>query len=124
MEVHCLRQDQDRFIALGFHHDNNPEDGSPVVTLVDEEANYGHYERLPTDVPYFASHEAGFEYGPHFIACDGNRYVDVSGNAEGFIIGWNYEANEPDPKSLNQIREYLSVKATAQSLLDGQLLPD
>ena len=42
-----------------------------VVELIDTGADYGHANRLPTDVPFLASHDATGNFGARRIACDG-----------------------------------------------------
>jgi hypothetical protein len=121
MELTCHRRDLDRFTALGFHFWGE-DDGALIVELTDEEANFGHAARLPTDVPFFAAHGSGDNYGPHLIACDGNRLIDIPGDAHEFQIDWDYQTNSPSAESIKQIRDYLAVKANAAALLAGQLV--
>ncbi len=115
MEVMCLREHQKRFIVLGFHLDNETEN---VAIMVDFEANFAHFGKLPTDIPYTAFHSYGGDYGPHLIACDGKRQVEIPGDREGFVIKWNHEENEPGSECMAKIREYLEVISSAQPLLD------
>ncbi len=121
MELTCRREDLDRFTELGFHTWGE-DDGAPIVELTDEEANFGHSDTLPSDVPFFASHGSGDNYGPHLIACDGKRFIDIPGDNHNFEIDWDYQTNSPTSESIAQIREYLAVKVTAEAILTGQLV--
>ncbi len=121
MELTCRRQDLDRFTSLGFHFWGE-DDGAPIVELTDEEANFGHSATLPSDVPFFASHGSGDGYGPHLIACDGNRLIEIPGDDFHFQIDWDYQTNSPSSEGVAQIREYLEIKATAEANLTGQLV--
>jgi hypothetical protein len=123
MTVSCLRKHMDQFIALGFHLDHYREDdGAEVVDLIDEDANYGHANDLPQDIPYIAEHGTGGSYGSHLIACDGSRYVDIEGCSDGYVISWDEQTQQPSEASVAAIREYLAVAATAEAILTGQLV--
>ena len=123
MTVSCLRKHMDQFIVLGFHLDHYREDdGSEVVELIDEDANYGHGNDLPTDIPYTAQHGSGCDYGAHLIACDGSRYSDIPGSSDGFMIQWDDKTQQPSESSVEAIREYLAIVATAEAILNGQLV--
>lgn len=121
MELTCRREDLERFTALGFHIWGE-DDGGPIVELTDECANFGHSATLPSDLPFFASHGSGDNYGPHLIACDGNRFIDIPGDDFHFQIDWDYQTNSPSAEGVNKIRKYLEVKANAEAIINGQLV--
>jgi hypothetical protein len=113
----------EHFTALGFHLDHSREDdGAEVVDLIDEDANYGHGDEMPTDIPYTAEHGSGGNYGAHLIACDGSRYVDIEGSSDGYLVSWDDETQQPSEACVEAIREYLAVAATAEAILTGQLV--
>jgi hypothetical protein len=113
----------DRFINLGFHLNHYcKDDGGDVVELTDEDANYGHANELPQDIPYIGEHGTGGTYGSHLIACDGSRYADIEGSSDGYMISWDEQTQQPSEASVAQIREYLAVAATAEAILTGQLV--
>jgi len=121
MEVTCRREDVARFEELGFSIQkwDNPQPEAPVVTMVDEEANYAHYGEMPTNVPYFGHNTAGGEYGDAVFACDGRRYAEVeSGHSGGFVIAWNEVRNRPQPDSLRAIRRYLRIERRVHEMFD------
>ena len=123
MTVSCFRKHMDRFISLGFHLNHYcPDDGAEVVDLTDEDAAYGHGNDLPQDIPYTAEHGSGCGYGAHLIACDGSRYVDIEGSSDGYVVCWDDETQQPSEASVEAIREYLAVAATAEAILSGQLV--
>lgn len=94
MQLTCRQQDRKRFEALGFHPEftDTPTDG-PVVELIDTGADYGHANRLPTDVPFLANHDAGGNFGARPIACDGRRAAEVPTTSEGFVVEWDATKN-------------------------------
>lgn len=124
MQVTCRRQDRHRFEALGLHPEftDTPTDG-PVVELVDTGADYGHANRLPTDVPFLATHDATGSFGARRIACDGRCIAEVPAASEGFIVEWDAVKRRATAASLARIRCYFAVLKRAQRLLnlDGPL---
>ncbi|MEQ2009756.1 MAG: hypothetical protein ABMA26_23470 [Limisphaerales bacterium] len=116
MQVTCRRQDIPEFEALGFHVEFEQSPDSPIVELIDEEANYAHADQLPTDIPFTAWHGAGGNYGDGKIACDGNHYAEVSANRDGFVVSWDEATNQPAQESLASIRDYLAVHQTVQGM--------
>ena len=116
MQVTCRRQDIPEFEALGFHLEFEQSPNSPIVELIDEEANYAHADQLPTDIPFTAWHGAGGNYGDGKIACDGYHYAEVSANQDGFVVGWDQASNQPTQESIAGIRDYLAVHQTVQEM--------
>ena len=116
MQITCRRQDISEFEALGFHFEFEQTADSPIVELIDEEANYAHADQLPTEVPFLASHGAGGNYGDGKIACDGNRYAEVGATSDGFVVAWDEQTNAPSQQSLDNIRHYFAVHATVQEM--------
>lgn len=124
MTLSCLRKHMDHFIALGFHLDHyRKDDGAEVVELTDENANYGHGNDLPKDIPFIAEHGSGCSYGAHKIACDGLRFADIEATSDdGFVVCWDHESQAPHENSVQAIRDYLAIHATAEAILSGQLV--
>ena len=118
MQVTCRRQDRHRFEALGFHPEftDTPTDG-PVVELIDTGADYGHANRLPTDIPFLATHDATASFAARRIACDGRRTAEVPATSEGFVVEWDATKNSPTTASLARIRRYIAVLKQAQRRL-------
>ena len=118
MQITCRRQDQKRFEELGFHLEFDESPNSHLVELIDEEANYAHYNSLPTDIPYHGDHGAGGEYGSYDLACDGQTYAEVeTGHAGEFVIDWDETTRQPTPKSLQRIRQFFVVIESARKQL-------
>ena len=118
MQITCRRIDQDRFQALGFHAEYDAPENPPLVELIDEEANYAHYDELPRDLPYHGFHGPGGNYGAHHLACDGKQYADVeTGHDGGYLIHWNDATRQPDEPSLRRIHEYLAILESARQQL-------
>ena len=126
MEITCRRQDQERFEALGFIAQkwNNPASDSPLVVMVDEEANYAHSGNLPTDIPYHGFNGPGGNYGDGVCACDGKEYAEVeTGHEGGFVVDWDKARQGPEPHSLRCIRRYLKVRNKVRKMFDGLAKP-
>ena len=114
--VTCRRADMAHFEELGFTTDYGTEPESPVVAMSDQEANYGHAEKLPTHVPFLGWNGPGDNYGPYLFACDGQQFVEVPGSDHSFGIDWDFAKGEPTPQSIAKIREYLVLRKKVQRL--------
>lgn len=115
MKLTCRRQDLPRFEPLGFVVDHEADPNSPLVELMDEEANYAHHGDLPRDVPFLAEHGPGGNSGNGRVACDGQRYADVeAGHDGGFVIAWTRSTSKPNAASLRAVRDYLAVEQAVQ----------
>ena len=117
MSVTCRREDKARFEELGFRIESD-EGEKLVIELIDEQANYGHSGKLPTDIPYTGWYGAGDNYGPGQAACDGREFVEVSATTDGFVVAWDYGKMEPRPESIEQIRRYLKIEEQVKELFD------
>ena len=120
MEVTCRRQDQERFVALGFTAQDWNEPSNPaLVVMVDEEANYAHSGDMPTDIPYHGFNGGGGNFGDGALACDGKVYAEVeTGHEGGFVVDWDEAKNRPSLTSLKSIRQYIRVRHQVQQLFD------
>ena len=121
MEVTCRRKDIEQFEEIGFTLQdwNNEESQSPTVVMVDEEANYGHSDEMPRNIPYFGHNEHGDNYSDAVFACDGKRYAEVeAGYAGGFVVQWDAKKQRPTPQSLKAIRQYLSVRNNVRRIFE------
>ena len=116
MSVTCRREDQARFEELGFQIEFNEDNNTPVIEMIDEEANYGHCDKMPTDIPYYSSYGAGSCYGPGNIVCDGKDYEEVPASADGFVLAWNYRWGLPKLKSIMRVRHYLRLERRVNKL--------
>ena len=111
MEITCRREDVGRFETLGFTAQKSDNSASPLVVMVDDEANYAHYDKLPTDIPYLGFNGAGSEYGPGNLVCDGKVCAEVDvGQGGGFVVDWDEARNRPFARSLKAIRHYLKTR--------------
>ena len=110
MSVTCRRIDQDQFATLGFQIDFDIDPASPIVEMIDDEANYGHYDEMPTNIPYTAQYSSGSNYGPGSIACDGKQFEEISATTEGFVLDWNYLWNLPKIRSILKARRFINIE--------------
>ena len=121
MELTCRRQDVQKFEALGFVAQswNNPDGKSPLILMVDEEANYAHSGDMPTDIPYHGFNGSGGNFGQGSFACDGKTYAEVeTGHGGGFVVDWNEHQQRPSMRSLRSIRRYLKIRNRVLKLFD------
>ena len=117
MRITCLRKDQELFEEIGFHVDFDQTPDSTIIEMVDEEANYAHYDEMPTNIPYSGHNGAGGEYGESSFACDGRRYAEVeTGFGSGFVAQWDAAKKRPTAESLRAIRRYLHVYDKVQKV--------
>lgn len=116
MSVTCRRSDQKRFEDLGFLVAWGEDQTAPVIEMIDEEANYAHYDQMPTDIPYFGYWGAGDDYGPGYLACDGERYEEVPATTDGFVVNWSYRWGLPKLTSILEIRRYLKLEKKVKNL--------
>jgi hypothetical protein len=120
MRLTCRRQDQKVFEEIGFHPDFDESPDTPIIEMVDEEANYAHYDEMPTDVPYRGCYGAGGNYGPGSFVCDGRRYAEIeTGYDGGFVVQWDEKKQKPTPQSVSSIRRYLKVRQRTQVVFAG-----
>jgi hypothetical protein len=120
MRIACRREDAPHFHKLGFVEDE-PE-SEIAISMVDEEANYGHWQPLQelakAGVPFFGWHDAGGEYDGCILASDGTEYADalctthecrplVPVNSDGRI----------DAQALDGVKRYYAVLAKARAAL-------
>ena len=117
MSVHCRREDKSRFEELGFVLEFDEDKHSPVIEMVDEEANYGHCDKMPANIPYYGAYGSGANYGPGSVVCDGEEYEDVPASSDGFVVAWNYRWGLPKLKSILRVRRYLKIKRRAEKVL-------
>jgi hypothetical protein len=118
MSVTCRRIDKARFEQLGFQVEYEMNKNSSVIQMVDEEANYAHYDKLPTDIPFIASKGVGSNYGEGKTVCDGEKTVEVGlSHDNSFVVDWNYRLGLPSIKSILQIRRYLKIERRVVRLI-------
>jgi hypothetical protein len=115
MSVKCRREDRARFEALGFQIAWGEKENTPVIEMIDEEANYAHYNDMPANIPYYGTWAAGDNYGPGRLVCDGKNYETVAANDDGFVIAWHYRFGLPTLKSILEIRRYLKIEKRCKS---------
>ena len=121
MEITCRCEDMGRFETLGFTAQKT-DTASPLVVMVDDEANYAHYDKLPTDIPYLGFNGAGSEYGPGNVVCDGKLCAEVDvGQGGGFVVDWDEARNRPFARSLKTIRRYLKTRKIVTEMFAGMV---
>lgn len=79
MRITCRREDAPHFQKLGFVEDET--ESEIAISMVDEEANYGHWQPLQdlaeAGIPFFGWHDPGGEYDGRVLASDGADYADA-----------------------------------------------
>jgi hypothetical protein len=123
MQITCRRQDRARFEDLGFILEFEESPASSLVVMADDEANYAHCDELPADIPWHGFNGSGGNYGEGKLACDGSWFVEVPATQDGFVVQWNYDAQQPTPESVEEIRQYLEVRAAVGTLFKALSSP-
>lgn len=100
------------FRSMGFADDVYPPPATIKADLCTGFATFQHIHNPPKKFPYFAYHRRFNELtGPHFMACDGTKFIKVPGDRSGFVIRWNEETNQPNQEDLANVAEYQRIKA-------------
>jgi hypothetical protein len=120
VRITCRRVDAPRFEKLGFVEDET--EGEIAISMVDAEANYGHWEPLQelakAGVPFFGWHDAGGEYDGCLLASDGAEYTDaLSTTHEARPVAPVNADGSIDPERLNEAKRYYEVLAKARAAL-------
>jgi hypothetical protein len=121
MSLACRREHRAVFEAIGFHVEEERDDGT--VYMVDEQANYANDGDLRAlagkGIPFHAENGPGGEYGDGRYACDGRRVVQIEciqGGGPAVEVG---EDGEPDADQLHDVHEYYRVLAAAKKAIVG-----
>ena len=123
MRITCRREDAPHFQKLGFVEDETESD--VAISMVDEEANYGHWQPLQdlakAGIPFFGWHDSGGDYDGCVLASDGTDYVDalctthecrplVPVNADGSIDSAGLIAAQSYYRVLSKARAALAIR--------------
>lgn len=120
MRVACRREDAPQFEKLGFVEDET--EGEIAISMVDAEANYGHWEPLQklakAGVPFFGWHDSGGEYDGCVLASDGMEYADALCTAhESRPVAPVNPDGSIDSDRLNEAKRYYEVLARSRAVL-------
>lgn len=123
MRIVCRREDAPHFERLGFVEDE--AESAIALSMVDEEANYGHWEPLQqlakAGVPFFGWHDPGGEYDGCVLASDGVEYADaLSTTHEARPVAPVNPDESIDFGRLSEAKCYYKILAMAQALLNIQ----
>lgn len=119
--ITCRRRDAERFEELGFVEDE--PDGDAAVSMVDDEANYGHYSALTAlakaGIVFFGWHDAGCEYDGSTFASDGTgKYHEVLSTAnEPLALARVKPDGSIAEGDLDRVREHYAALARARAEL-------
>ena len=105
VEVTCRKEDAGRFEEIGFKA-NDQGRISGTVVLLDYEADYGHCDDLPKDIPYCGWHGPGDNYGPQAFACDGKQYAEAETMNDGSLAVCISPRGRLERRMLKWAREY------------------
>jgi hypothetical protein len=109
MELHCWAKDVAKFEKLGFVR-QGASLPDKVALMVDEHANYAHYNELSRlKRVFFGQHGEGHGYNPHFFACDGQRYLDVVADCEGNLVVCVDKRGDPLSGDVARMKSYLKM---------------
>jgi len=123
MSLTCLKKDRKLFENMGFTQVEGS--GDTWIELVDESANYAHYDELrKVKAPFVAHHYEGCEYGGVTYACDGKSIKEWAMDHEGFEIVY---MSSVDLKTgilrkdvIREYRKFLNTRKRARKLLGLQ----
>lgn len=118
MKLICEKVHAPLFEDLGFVEEGDHDGRGGLVEMVDEQANYAHYEELPTNVPYFGFHGSGCEYGDMAFACDGRTlcYVDTNSQSDP-MVRVNEATGRTSREDLRDYRLYRQCRARTKRRL-------
>ena len=121
-EVTCRKEDAGRFEELGFKVNDQGRIPGTVV-LLDYEADYGHCDDLPKDIPYCGWHGPGDNYGPQAFACDRKQYVEAETMNDGSLAVCVSDKGRLDRRMLRWARKYQECLKRAREALKKRASP-
>lgn len=119
MELTCRKADKALFEELGFTKQYEVEPPYVnCVTMVDQEASYGHFDDMPKHVVYFGTSGNGGSYDAEVYACDGETYMSktTSDHSDRFLIQFTDEG-EPKPDDVARVKEFIAHNKKVQAML-------
>ena len=122
VEATCRKEDAGRFEEIGFKANDKGRIPGTVV-LVDYEADYGHCDDLPRDIPYLGWHGPGANYGPQAFACDGKHYVEAETMNDGSLAVCVSDRGKLDKRMLKWAQEYQACLKRAKEALRKRASP-
>lgn len=124
MSVTCRRQDTKPFEKLGFIIEE--DDGkSPVVRMIDQQANYAHALELPTKIPYTGYNSSGSDYGDGLVVCDGRKMLQATIDGGGnHSVHWDNATDAPTEKSIQFIRDFKKLEAAVKKRFEKLIALD
>ena len=92
-----------------------------IAELFDSCANYGNSEALQelasSGLPFHASHGAGGNYGQCIQASDGQQFVDVEGDDDGYPVVRVLKNGRIERQRLREARRYWRVHKRVREML-------
>ena len=123
VEVIARKEDKQAFEEIGFIVQEEPNEthGHPqLVKLVDEEANWAHYDDLMAlaskGIVFYGNHGAGCNYPSGEFASNGKRYAQVI-TADGQPVVPIDSQGRPSKAAVANAKRYLSVLRATREIL-------
>lgn len=92
-----------------------------VTELFDGCANYGNVESLKelagTGIVFYSGHGPGGTYGSYVQASDGELFIDVPGDTDGYPVVRVLENGNVNKDALAEARKYLLIYKRARQAL-------
>lgn len=113
--LQCRQSDVHLFEKLGFCVEE-VKDG--IAMMQDDEANYAHYDRLPS-VPFHGQHGSGGNYDAQLFACDGENIVYVTRDInDNIVVPFDIEEMRVEAIDFTAIKQFKETLTRAKSMLD------
>jgi len=119
-QLYCRNSDIELFEESGFEVEGVEIPDYPYcVLMVDNLATITQIADLPTDVPYFGSTSAAYEFDATRFACDSQTFLEhnvSNGDDACFVVRFD-ENGDPVPDELDDIKKYIQHEKRAMHIL-------
>ena len=127
MSTNCRPEDEQLFENLGFYREDDSDPTEIGVHMVDEEANYGHYDSLTglakDGIPFFGWHDAGGDYCAQLVAACNGEYADTP-QIECEPVARILPNGTVSPGGLTAVLDYYRVQAAAEAAIKASTTAD
>ena len=120
-ELYCRKSDAELFEDTGFEvQELEIPDYPHCVLMVDNLATITQIADLPTEVPYFGSTSAAYEFDATRFACDSQKYLEHNvsdGDDASFVVRFDHNG-DPLLDELHEIKAYIQHEKRAMHILN------
>jgi hypothetical protein len=105
--------------GIEFTYEESHPDGTVTVGL--DDVNLGGVEEAEVmkgaGIPFILEHEAGGDYTPGTIACDGRRMEEIKTLAGQIVLFFNEDTGDAQDVDLQFAREFCELREAAMGLI-------